>query len=130
MKRKPLIAAWAISIGLFFFLTVAFLGLMFLSRSPINERNFARIQNGMTLEQVEEILGSPPVDRNPDQLEPLWWLYAVAFDEGSSDHYWVHGSVQIGVVLNENCKVVSSHCEVRPSSSLDHFRQISRWLFG
>ena len=126
MKRKLIITAWASCIALFFFLTAAFLGLMFLGRSPINERNFALIQNGMTLEEVEEILGGPPVDRNPDTLEPLWWLFA----DSRSDHYWVDGHVQIGVLLNEDGKVTGSHIETRPSSWFDQFQEVFRSLFG
>jgi len=54
----------------------AAIALMHFSRGPINEWNLARIKDGMTLEDVEQILGGPAartekVHYQPRTIDPL-----------------------------------------------------------
>jgi hypothetical protein len=137
--RRPLIA---VSVAVAIFLVVAWLAW---PRTAINQTNFERIQMGMSLAEVEEILGGPARDESsghlvadavvndaelgPEERAMMAKLRLVTFTVswGRGPRFWTSNQLMIRVELDANERVMSMdalpvHSE---ESLLDKLR---RWL--
>jgi hypothetical protein len=82
------------------------------TRSQINQNNYDRIQDGMTLSEVNAILGVPPGDRrtrevmNPQKVAPeeTWWRHDN--HSCSSAEYWVSDEGWIWVGFSSDGRAV------------------------
>jgi hypothetical protein len=70
MSRRSLHRLVALTLLLFLLLLGSITWLRWLPRTDITRANAARIENGMTLEQVEAILGGAPRDESTGILDP------------------------------------------------------------
>ena len=88
LKAKP--------IGLKLATAVFLSAFLFGCNSKINEENYQKVQNGMTMEQVKEILGEPTESKTAG-IGPLSGTSAIWKDgEGATiDIKFVNGKVQL-----------------------------------
>jgi hypothetical protein len=125
-RRLPLVGLGAVALlagGLF-----AWLGL---PRPGVTRANYERIQEGMTLPEVESILGGPPgnYSRLPDNEAGLW---AIDFaDPELGPQYfrgreaWVGGELAVAVWLNDQGRVRRKAAfDVPEPTFLDRLRRL------
>jgi hypothetical protein len=68
------------------------------TRSPINEKNFAKIHEGMTLAEVEAILGPSIDERRQGPHSGVFWRLGAWKRVGPDEiRYWVTEDAQIGI---------------------------------
>src|SRR5258708_7344213 len=97
-KRRPLCLALFACIA-----AAGIVAFLLLSRSAINRENFEKIAVGMTLAEVETILGGPQRDEStgpvvPDHDDTM--LLALGTSGGVQEKHWTSNSVAVRVDLN------------------------------
>jgi hypothetical protein len=119
--RRGAILGTVFTIGLVL-ATLAFLNLD--RPSPINEVNFQRIKENMTLAEVEEILGGPARDESTDGT------FTVILREWSVNwHDWISDSGHIlSVQLDDNGHVLKKEFSVRSRKPGDFWARLARLL--
>jgi hypothetical protein len=100
-------------------------------RSAISAENAARICDGMTLAEVEEILGGPPRDETNDGYDLVlyrWTKDHVYFAPADRQKQWVGPQSAVWIVLGDDGRVVSTsvgETQLRDETLLQKAR---RWL--
>jgi hypothetical protein len=104
----------------------AFAFAIFQPQSPINEDNFDRIEVGMELKTVENILGLPPGDYTTRPLISEHWMY---FLEGRKrGRQWISDTGIINVYFGESWQVASKAYFAVKRKSGNPIAKVCRWL--
>ena len=121
-KRKWLVLTLLLGAG--FGGVLAYLCLV--NRPGVTLANFERIENGMTQEQVEEILGSPANYRIDDKgLSTLHGLRdAIEVKEGHYGQLWTPGSEWFLVCFDREGNVTTKGFRPSSLSIWDRFREL------
>jgi hypothetical protein len=95
-------------------------------RTAITRENAAKIRDGMTLTEVEAILGGPATGQPTRSWitfpDPVGWKSRRHSDENPS-FWWCTDEIHIGVTVTGNGQLTSCRCwNVRNESLLDNLR--------
>jgi hypothetical protein len=97
-------------------------------RTAITRENAARIQEGMTLAEVETILGGPATGQPTTRPwvtfpDPSGWMSQRTSDKDQRV-WWCTNEIHVGVTVNANGQITSCRCwNVRPESQLEMVRR-------
>jgi hypothetical protein len=92
----------------------------------INHNSYQKIQEGMSLAQVEHLLGGPPGHYNTRPIGPL--ITEVTMPVGATLQEWVGNDWRISVCLSADASVLFAEIDpvpIRAESVVDRLR---RWL--
>jgi hypothetical protein len=127
-KRKRLLLMVAAALA-----SLGALGLalwLFWPRSPINRASFERIEVGMTLKQVEALLGGPRRDESTSPVVPDVPQHEYLPDFGHflwRESFWVSDTLGVRVDFDADGRVTRKACiPLRMAES--PFDRLRRWL--
>ena len=104
-------------------LVVSAIVLLLWPQSAITRDNAAQIRPGMTVSEVEEILGGPARDEAPE-----WAPMRQMFQSVRPDLEWSSDQVSVRVYLEADGRVKESRAIPAPPGSRDIVARLRRWL--
>ena len=121
MTRRNRLVVLALPVALV--LLAAGAWLIWPTPSAISLEHAAEIRAGMTVAQVEAILGGPPRDEAPQSAE-----MRRIFQSVRPDLEWSSDQVSVWVYLDADGRVKESHAIPAPPGSRDAMALLRRWL--
>lgn len=122
MRKRVLVA-----VSLAFVTGVGYLGLrpLFASPNQINEASYAKIEKGMTKDEVSLLLGGPAGDYSSQLVEHL--EMSVGLRPDGKEEIWLGNNGEIQVVFDDKDRVLAAYFErVRPLPE-SFFGRLRRW---
>jgi hypothetical protein len=93
--------------------SVGWVGWQFINQSPVTVKNFAKVQNDMTEEEVFQILGPPSQTYNSKRAK--------------IEYVWFNDDYIIEVMIDENGRVIGKgHLDFSPRKSL--LERLRQWF--
>jgi hypothetical protein len=118
--RRRRVLLWALLILALVYLLLVILSLPW---TGVNSDSYERIESGMTLKEVEGILGGPGRMGLSGPTRMDWEI-----GPDPSKWFWSHGKVTITVRLGEDGRVCAKDYEGPPEDGyLDYFRRLLPW---
>ncbi|MBI3408012.1 MAG: hypothetical protein HY040_06605 [Planctomycetes bacterium] len=114
--------------GLLAFMGVGVIGILCVTapRHRITKESFAKIRAGMTLPEIEEVLGGPSGDYGPGKIHPFVSLRAV-WTEANHFLRWSAADVDISIAF-KNGEAIDMYLDEASRMEETLAERIRRWL--